>query len=655
MEVNDIVAEQGDIRTILIIDTLIVTFCIVTYFLFIKKLKLFQSIPKKGYEFLGIFYVSEDHYKDLSQQYGLEVAIYLWFQKNLIQALGICTILGLAILLPIHLTGNLPKFVRIQFNQSEYKYYQENYLLLKTTASMVILEPSKLYAHVVMAFVFSLIFLIFIYRFKNSSLVMEYSSFSRSLISNYTIKATGVPIDVNLEQYLEGVAKIEYIYENNEKKELERILERINELIEHYTYHNSYLRIGLFQKIDALTYYTYERDLVEDKLRKMTNPKKSDECFIIFKKPNLAQSYLIRKRMEINYKMVEFTEAHEPDDLQYTYISKFQRFIRKCIVYLLLIIIMIFFTTPFSMLSSLQTFIQTIPHFNNFPDLGSYLGSLIYQFIPTFLLFFISFFVTGVLIQYLTQWEGYETITETQRVSSLRIYIYLLFSTLILPSLLLTSLDGIIKYFQHQNLQSALIHMFSIASGAFFISYILQYALLGNTFDLIRIGDSLFHLYKKWVAITPRDHKESYQLPEIDTYTEYAYLISVLSIIMCYSVLSPLILPCGLFLFMYKYVVDRYNAIPTSKSRDYKQIRMVILFTLTNLLLFQVFTLLFMIKTVGFTSNQSILMIVLIMITLYFYGSNYFEKRKGKYDIFLDSSDIYSKISKKEIEMAYSE
>lgn len=197
--------------------------------------------------------------------------------------------------------------------------------------------------------------------------------------------------------------------------------------------------------------------------------------------------------------------------------------------------------------------------------------------------------------------------------------------------------------------------MFSVASGAFFISYILQYALLGNTFDLIRIGDTLFYLYKKYTAITPRDHQECSQLAEIDTYTEYSYLISVLAIIISYSVLSPLILPCGLFLLMFKYVVDRYNAIPTKKFRDYQQIRMIMLLMISNLLFFQFFTILFMVKAVGFGSNQSILILILFSATLYFYGKIFFEKPQGKYDIFLDTADIYTKIPEKDIEMAYSE
>lgn len=347
MEVNDIVAEQGDIRTILIIDSLICIFCIFAYFLFIKKLKLFQSLPEKYYEFLGIFYLSEEHYRGLAQKYGLEVAVYLWFQKNLIQALGICTFLGLTILLPIHLTGTLPKFVRNHFNNSEYKYYQENYLLLKTTASMVILQPSKLYAHVVLTFVFTLIFMIFLYRFKYSHLVTDYVSFNRSLISNYTVKASNVPTDINIEQYFDGVVKIEYIYEYNEKKELEKTLERVNELIEHYRYYNSYIRVGFFQKVDALTFFLYERDVIEGKLRRVSDPSKTNECYIIFEKPYLAQSYLIRKKMEINRHLVYFSEAPEPSDLQETYVSNFQRFIRSFIVFIILAIIMLFFTTPF--------------------------------------------------------------------------------------------------------------------------------------------------------------------------------------------------------------------------------------------------------------------------------------------------------------------
>jgi hypothetical protein len=66
----------------------------------------------------------------------------------MIQFLGLVTTFGLIVLLPLHLTGEIPS---ILLNQMQFTTYSENFILLKTTISMVIKNHIKLYAHVVLS------------------------------------------------------------------------------------------------------------------------------------------------------------------------------------------------------------------------------------------------------------------------------------------------------------------------------------------------------------------------------------------------------------------------------------------------------------------------------------------------------------------------
>ena len=76
--------------------------------------------------------------------------IYFWFLKNVIQCLAVFTLFGMFILLPLHLFGQLPNDVRKDFNQTSYKKFSENFILLQTTISMVISSPFKMYIHVIL-------------------------------------------------------------------------------------------------------------------------------------------------------------------------------------------------------------------------------------------------------------------------------------------------------------------------------------------------------------------------------------------------------------------------------------------------------------------------------------------------------------------------
>lgn len=79
-----------------------------------------------------------------------------------------------------------------------------------------------------------------------------------------------------------------------------------------------------------------------------------------------------------------------------------------------------------------------------------------------------------------------------------------------LPSLWLSSVDEI---FQTK--------IFLPSNGPFFISYILQYALLGNILNLLRIGDIIRYLWKSKNAITETEKKKSLEVIEKTKFFNY--------------------------------------------------------------------------------------------------------------------------------------
>lgn len=69
---------------------------------------------------------------------------------------------------------------------------------------------------------------------------------------------------------------------------------------------------------------------------------------------------------------------------------------------------------------------------------------------------------------------------------------------IVLPSLLQVSIDSIIQYTIKNSVHEVFRNLFLPAAGAFFISYTIQYALLGSSIDILRIGAFIKYLYRSF-------------------------------------------------------------------------------------------------------------------------------------------------------------
>lgn len=207
-------------------------------------------------------------------------------------------------------------------------------------------------------------------------------------------------------------------------------------------------------------------------------------------------------------------------------------------------------------------------------------GDFIFQYLPTFLIFIISTIVPNI-VYYSALWSKHTNHSYVQRSTTSRSYIYLVLSTLIFPSLLLGSLDGIANYFTGQHyIRKVFGLLFLPASGSFFIEILLQKALLKNSFDLSRVW-TLFPYYVINTRFAQRFWKklglarylapsQKFKIAEQGTLCieyEYAFMAFVTGIALTYSIFSPIVLPCALLYFLYKYFTDRTLLIDTYGHR----------------------------------------------------------------------------------------
>ncbi|KAL9650057.1 hypothetical protein ABK040_003175 [Willaertia magna] len=267
--------------------------------------------------------------------------------------------------------------------------------------------------------------------------------------------------------------------------------------------------------------------------------------------------------------------SYEPQDINWDElfnffnISWFEPFIRKVLLYFVLFIILFLFTTPILVLSTVNGLLN-IPVVNDATLLVinyTYpLGGLFYQYLPSFLLYLVSSLIPLVIL-YITYFSKNITYSRFQRSVLKRSTIFLWLNTLILPVLLLTSIDALVSYFNHTSkLVNTLGNIFLPSNGAFFINYLLQQTLWNTVLSIIRPNYIFWYFYytryaRKFYStcLSERTQLKYSEMIDVDIEFELPYMLSVLAITISFSLFSPLILLTGLLYFVTKYLVDRYT------------------------------------------------------------------------------------------------
>ncbi|CAB4057507.1 LIMS1_2 [Lepeophtheirus salmonis] len=137
-----------------------------------------------------------------------------------------------------------------------------------------------------------------------------------------------------------------------------------------------------------------------------------------------------------------------------------------------------------------------------------------------------------------------------------KIFFYLLFMVLILPSIGLTSLLAFARLLFYDN---AISHpsklkwncIFLPDNGAFFVNYVITSALVGTGLELIRFTELFMYAVRMWLAksIAEVSSVRCANLFEFPFGYNYGWILLIFALTIAYAVVCPLITPFGLFLF----------------------------------------------------------------------------------------------------------
>ncbi|XP_078675138.1 osmosensitive cation channel TMEM63C-like isoform X2 [Branchiostoma floridae x Branchiostoma belcheri] len=522
----------------------------------------------------AIFKIKDDM---IAYKCGLDAVQYMTFQRYVLVLVTIITVFSIAVLLPVNFSGT-QEGGPDQFGRTTVSNLQSNNPLL--------------WLHTVFSILYLIAIVLFMRHFTTNLQYREEEHVTRTLfIRNMPIGLTDRELIKKhfMEAYPDAVVTdVQFTYNITKLMKLDKKrlaaqqakiqTQRINERTGKPLTIKPMLcgkfcptRCGVVE-VDALEYYTQEEERLTaecEQEKKRSFQEDLGMAFVTFNSDKVAarivgdyRTFLkgppaassVSTQVQSMHWTVDFAPA--PDDVNWENlsISGVSWWFRVIIINIILLVFLFFLTTPAIILNTLDQW--------NYKKLFDGLHSpLISQTLPTLLLWTLTA-VLPVLVYRTSLLEGHWTKSGFNHSVMRKTFVFLLFMTLILPSLGLTSLKAFVEFaLTPEGQQTKWACIFLPDNGAFFVNYVITSGFIGTSLELIRFPELI--LYAWWLLLT-RTEAEKHAVRQEIVYdfqfgTQYAWMMCIFTITTVYSITCPLIVPFGLIYMILKHLVDRYN------------------------------------------------------------------------------------------------
>ena len=618
-----------------------------------------DSVTQMGRRLLDVISIQDS---DIQKVKGIDAVQYLMFQRYILYFLTLLTAICMIIILPLNLQGTM---------------HDDSKPYARTTISNISGSSNLLWSHSIISILLMPIGIALMTHFSRSikaenEQVARRTLFIRRIPKNKTNKE--VLVNFLKQKFSDVVIEgVQLVYDIKKLRDL--YTEHINTVNAIY-YCQEYLDefkepceirpyfLGHFgglccccrccAKTDGLLYYREQEAQIERSLEKhfretISNPIGS--VFITFKTEKMAQSvykylkqqqeepcsclpctrvwHCIRNmcaaRDEMKLRRWQVSYAPNPEDVNWDDISDdtWKVWVRRIVVNFFLFIIFFFLTTPPILINTLNYLRLLDPISTRLNEISPLLTE---YFSP--LLLVLAALILPVLITFASTFLPYKTMSEKNHSTMWKVYLFLLLMVLILPSLGLTSAKAMIETFASEQ-KFRWKCLFPVDNGAFFINYVLQSALLGNAFELLRFPELIIYFYYTLVFTKSAAEYENARqqiLFDFSFGVRYPRFLLIFAMVVSYSLSCPLIAPCGLLYMGLKHLVDKYNiyyVYTPSKINDQIHSTAIMFFHIGILMMqFQVFTFNFL--RTGYSDITGLSMVSVIITLIFFSGHCFF-------------------------------
>ncbi|XP_061370020.1 CSC1-like protein ERD4 [Gastrolobium bilobum] len=327
--------------------------------------------------------------------------------------------------------------------------------------------------------------------------------------------------------------------------------------------------LGLIgKKVDSIEYYTEKVNEFVAKLeseQKVTlREKQQDAALVFFSSRVVAAS----AAQSLHAQMVDtwsVFDAPEPRQLLWPNlkIKFFERELRQYMVYVIVALTIFFYMIPITFISALTTLdnlVKLLPFIKpvvNIKALRTVLGAYLPQLA---LIIFLA--LLPKLLLFLSKLEGIPTESHAVRAASGKYFYFTVLNVFIGVTIGGTLFSTFKTIEKHPNQLVPMLASSLPGNATFFLTYVALKFFVGYGLELSRIVPLIiYHLKRKYLCKTEAELKAAWFPGDLGYGTRVPGDMLIVTIVLCYSVIAPLIIPFGALYFGLGWLILRNQAL----------------------------------------------------------------------------------------------
>ncbi|CAA0823737.1 CSC1-like protein ERD4 [Striga hermonthica] len=327
--------------------------------------------------------------------------------------------------------------------------------------------------------------------------------------------------------------------------------------------------LGLIgRKTDAIEYYDEQiKDLIPklEAEQKITLKDKQQCSAIIFFNNRVTASAASQSLHDMIVDKWTVLDAPEARQLIWTNLPKnfYERQFRQYFIYFIVFLTIFFYMIPIGFISALTTLDnlkKLLPFLKPIVDQPA-VRTVLQAYLPQLALIVFLALLPKFLL-FLSKAEGIPSECHAQRAASGKYFYFSVLNVFIgvtVGSTLFSTLKQIEK---NPNSAITLLAESLPGSATFFLTFVALKFFVGYGLELSRIVPLIiYHLKKKYLCKTEAERKEAWAPGDLGYATRIPNDLLIVTIVLCYSVIAPLIIPFGVLYFGLGWLVLRNQAL----------------------------------------------------------------------------------------------
>lgn len=379
------------------------------------------------------------------------------------------------------------------------------------------------------------------------------NTFYRSMVVTDHTKADKIYQEI--EGHKQKIARAEVVYANSKTES--------NPEGTKPTHRTGFLGL-IGKKVDTIEYCSEQIKELLPKLeaeQKTTLREKQQRAAIVFFNSRSAAASASQTLHAQVFDKWTVMEAPEPREIIWSNLPRniYERQIRQTVVYVIVFLIVCFYFIPITAISAvttLENLRQKLPFLKVVVD-QKYIKTILEAYLPQIaLIVFLALLPT--LLMFLSKAEGIPSQSHAVRAASGKYFYFIVFNVFIVYTLGQTLFSSLTTIINHP---SEIVNMLGKSlpgSATFFLTFVALKFFVGYGLELSRLVPLIiFHLKRKYLCKTEDDVKAAWYPGDLGYNTRVPNDMLIATVVLCYSVIAPLIIPFGVAYFALGWLIAK--------------------------------------------------------------------------------------------------